>query len=473
MKHSRLITVLMLTGLVLGVILGIVIHNDFAGPLTSSSMIVRLGARALYWVQLALGIDPVAKTGQFGFEWLRDLGTLVLIRPLTLMIIPLVFVSVVLGVTSVGDPSRLGLIGGSTLVFYLITMAIAATLGAVIVSTVQPGRLAPEAQHALIARAEADLQSSDVSDKIKSAGKSNRDTMPGAWKDLLEQLVPTNIVREMGEGRTLGVIFFALLLGLGLATGGERCLPAVAMFQSLNLAIMRMVGWVMWAAPLGVFLLVSWTVGRVGLEAMTGPLAKFMFIVIGGLAIQGLVILPIMLVIFGRTNPFQFTWRCRKALLTAFGTASSSATLPVTLETCIDDAGCSRRATNFVVPLGATLNMNGTALFEAVGVVFLCQLYGITLDVSELVIVVITAVLAAIGAAGIPAAGLVTMVIVINAVNAVLQGSSKEMLPASAMGVIVGVDRILDMCRTTLNVWGDMVAAKVITRIAPDEEIGQ
>jgi Na+/H+-dicarboxylate symporter len=155
----------------------------------------------------------------------------------------------------------------------------------------------------------------------------------------------------------------------------------------------------------------------------------------------------------------------------AFSTASSNATLPVTLDSCVREGRCSRRATGFTVPLGATVNMDGTALFEAVGVIFLCQLYGIELAFAEVLVIVITATLAAIGAAGIPSAGLVTMIIVINAVNTTLGGSGKPTLPESAIGVIVGIDRILDMCRTTVNVWDDAVAAKIISRLAPDEEI--
>jgi Na+/H+-dicarboxylate symporter len=157
----------------------------------------------------------------------------------------------------------------------------------------------------------------------------------------------------------------------------------------------------------------------------------------------------------------------KPALLTAFGTDSSSATLPVTIETAIDEAECSENASNFVLPLGSTINMDGTALYEAVAVVFLFQLYGIDLEFSQLVLVVITATLAAVGAAGIPSAGLVTMVIVIAAVNGSL-GEGVQ-LPIAAIGVILGVDRILDMCRTTVNVWGDAVGARIMTRIAPDE----
>ncbi|MFZ9689270.1 MAG: dicarboxylate/amino acid:cation symporter, partial [Phycisphaerales bacterium] len=172
---------------------------------------------------------------------------------------------------------------------------------------------------------------------------------------------------------------------------------------------------------------------------------------------------------FARVNPFDFMWRMKRALLTAFGTDSSSATLPVTIETAQDEAGCSKRASGFVLPLGATVNMDGTALYEAVAVVFLFQLYGIALGGAEFVVVVVTATLAAVGAAGIPSAGLVTMVLVVQAVNASLGNDPARSLPIEAIGIIIGVDRILDMVRTMVNVQGDMTGARLLTRLAPDD----
>jgi Na+/H+-dicarboxylate symporter len=196
-------------------------------------------------------------------------------------------------------------------------------------------------------------------------------------------------------------------------------------------------------------------------------------LVLMGLAVHGLVVLPTVLFIFTRRNPFRYMWQMRRALMTAFGTDSSTATLPVTIDCAENEGGCSKRSANFVLPLGATVNMDGTALYEAVAVVFLFQLWGIDLSFSELLIVVITATLAAIGAAGIPSAGTVTMIIVISAVNKGLQGqgaSEAHLLPVAAIGVIIGVDRIVDMCRTTVNVWGDAVGAKIISKLAPDTD---
>jgi len=437
MNRSNLLTVLILIGLVAGVILGQWLHQTSGAE------------------------DPRS------LDWLRDWGDLVLIRPLMLMIIPLVFASVVVGVTSLGDPSKLGRVGGATLVYYMVTMFIAATLGAVLVTAIEPGvGLPPEQVSSLRADGERSLsQRSDVRSNVESAESLG---MSGAWMNILRQMVPSNLFHEMTSNRPLGVIMAAILFGLALAATGEKARPAIALFESLFAALMTLIGWILWLTPIGVLLLVAWTVGTIGLGAMVGPLSKYMLVVVVGLIVHGAIVLPLVLWLFGRTNPYRFMWQMRKALLTAFGTDSSSATLPVTIQSAETEGGCSKRSANFVLPLGATINMDGTALYEAVAVVFLFQLFGIELSMAELIIVVVTATLAAVGAAGIPSAGLVTMVIVITAVNRSLAGHGVEALPIAAIGILLGVDRVLDMCRTVVNVWGDAVGAKLITRLAPD-----
>lgn len=437
MRTGTLITTLILIGLVVGAIVGQMIHVGL-GPDES--------------------VNPI---------WM-DLGNIVLIRPLKLMIMPLVFLSVIVGVTSIGDPSKLGIVGGSTILYYLVTMLMAVILGAVLVTSIAPGDNLNDTQR--VELLEEGAREYEEDNKIRGAAtEADERGLGGAWMNILEQMIPTNVFRELAENRPLGVIVFALLLGLALAATGELALPAIQFFEALFKGMMTLVLWVLWLTPVGVFLLVTGTVGRIGLESLIGPLSGYMGTVLLGLAIHGLIALPIMLWILGRTNPYRFMWRMRKALMTAFGTDSSSATLPVTIETALNEGGCSKRASNFVLPLGSTVNMDGTALYEAVAVVFLFQLYGIQLEFSELIIVVITATLAAVGAAGIPSAGLVTMVIVIGAVNTSLAGRGVPQLPVAAIGVILGVDRILDMCRTTVNVWGDATAAKIITRVAPDD----
>lgn len=409
--------------------------------------------------------DPHAPIGDD--HWTKAAGDLMLIRPLTLLVVPLIFVSVVVGVTSVGNPSKLGLIGGSTAVYYLVTMLMAAILGTILVTTLRPGHLPDAERTMLIERAEADYRARpDIVASIERARAEQKTDLSGAWRSILDQMIPTNIVREMSEGRALGIIVFSLLLGLGLAAGGEATLPAVRVFEALFDTMMRLVQWIVWLTPIGVFFLAAWTIGRIGFDVLIGPLSMYMLLVVAGLAIYSMIVLPGVLTICTRSNPYRFMWQMRKALLTAFGTNSSTATLPVTIETAETEGKCSKRASNLVLPLGATVNMDGTALYEAIAVVFLFQLYGVELEFSQLLIVVITATLAAVGAAGMPSAALVTMLIVVTAVNRTLPAS--QQLPIESIGIIIGVDRILDMCRTTVNVWGDAVGAKIITLLAPD-----
>jgi Na+/H+-dicarboxylate symporter len=437
MKRGNLLTGLILLGLVLGVVVGEYLFHQIGATEPESLAI------------------------------LKSAGDLILIRPLMLMVIPLIFISVVVGVTSLGDPSRLGLIGGATILYYLSTMLIAVVLGAVLVTSFQPGvGLDPETVAQLQERGVEDYrQREQMFEEAEEMG------LGGVWMNILEQMIPTNIVAEMSATRPLGVIVFALLFGLALAATGEKGRPAVAFFDAAFAGMMTLIMWVIWLTPIGVFLLVAWTVGVIGLTELVGPLGKYMILVLVGLLLHGTVILPIVLFLLTRRNPYRFLWQMRKAMLTALGTSSSSATLPVTIQTAEMEGGCSKKSANFVLPLGSTINMDGTALYEAVAVVFLFQLFGIDLTFAELVIVVITATLAAVGAAGIPSAGLVTMVIVVTAVNTSLAGRpDSPSLPLTAIGIIIGVDRILDMVRTMVNVWGDAVGAKVMTRLAPDIE---
>jgi solute carrier family 1 (high affinity glutamate transporter) protein 1 len=438
MKRGNLLTALILFGLLAGVAVG----------------------ELLYLRGVESGTLQLFQTG----------GNLVLIRPLMLLIIPLIFVSVVVGVTSLGDPSKLGLIGGSTILYYMVTMLLAVVLGAVLVTTFKPGEgLPPELVESL--RVEGEQQLEVRQDLAQRMAEAEEMGLGGVWLNILEQLIPTNIVSEMSETRPLGVIVFALLFGLALAATGEKAQPVVRVFEGAFAGIMTLVLWIIWLTPIGVFLLVAHAVGSIGLGNLVGPLSKYMILVVVGLLIHGAIVLPIVMYLLTRQNPFRFMWQMRKAIMTAFGTSSSSATLPVTIQTAEMEGGCSRRSANFVLPLGATINMDGTALYEAVAVVFLFQLFGIDLTFVELVIVVITATLAAVGAAGIPSAGLVTMVIVVTAVNTSLAARpDSPALPLTAVGIILGVDRILDMCRTMVNIWGDAVGAKVMTRLAPDDE---
>ncbi len=394
-----------------------------------------------------------------GFEFV---GQMFFMNLLKMVLIPLVVSSVIVGVASIGDPTRLGWVGSMTVAYYFATMLIAVLTGIALVSWINPG------QNMDVAFRDAQVEQFEegggsAQEEVVRAKKTG---LLGAIQNLVRQMIPSNPLKDAVDGQILPVIAFSLLIGIALTIVGEAGRPLLAVIESALAVVMQLVEWILWLAPLGAFMLMAWTVARIGFYSLSGPLLKYVVTVLLGLAIHAFVTLPGVLVVLGRANPLRYAWQMREALLTAFATDSSSATLPVTMDSAEEFGGCSRRASRFVLPLGATINMDGTALYEAVAVIFLFQCFGFELRATELGIVAITATLAAVGAAGIPSAGLVTMVIVVEAVNGSLGGD--KTLPLSAVGIILGIDRLLDMCRTVVNVWGDAVGAKIITRFAPD-----
>jgi Na+/H+-dicarboxylate symporter len=393
---------------------------------------------------------------------LKFVGDTFFIGLLKMVLVPLVASSVIVGVASIGDPSHLGKVGGWTVFYYFSTMLIAVLIGLTLVTSIAPGEGIGEQ---VINQGEAAFEVSSAKSSVE--GASEKDIW-FAMGNIIQQMIPRNPIGAAADGQMLPVISFSVIFGIVLTVIGERGKTVIDFFDGVFAAIMQLVEWILWLAPIGVFCLVAWTVARLGGEELLKPLATYMITVVAGLSIHAFIVLPLILLLIGRTNPFRYMHQMREALMTAFGTDSSSATLPVTMDCAERHGGVSKRASGFVLPLGATINMDGTALYEAVAVVFLFQVYGIELGPTELGIIAITATLAAVGAAGIPSAGLVTMVIVVEAVNNSLGLAKGEGLPLASVGIIIGVDRILDMCRTTVNVWGDAVGAKLITRIAPD-----
>ncbi len=373
------------------------------------------------------------------------LGDLFLLA-LRMLIVPLVFASLVTGVAAMGALRGLGRAATAMVVYSLGTMLLAVTLGLVLVTTIEPG--------VGVAAAPAELSTT-----------LHLRAEQGTWaavKDMLRTFLSPNVFTALSSDPPgiLAVITFALTLGAVLGTMGERARPVVALFEIVDEALSRMVRLVILAAPVGVFALIAARLGAAGggaaaLSQLRG-LGLYVVTVIVGLVIHGFVVLPLVLRWFGGRRPLTYARGMVPALLTAFSTASSSASLPVTLECVTTGNGVSARAARFVAPLGATLNMNGTALYEAVAAVFIAQTYGIHLGPLQLVLVAVTATLAAIGASGIPEAGLVTMLIVLAAVG----------LPAEGVGLILAVDWFLDRCRTTVNVWDDGVGAAVVERQA-------
>lgn len=470
---------------------------------------------------------------------------------LKMIVVPLVMLSMVVGITGLGDIRNLGPIGGRTVLYYMATTGISVLIGIILVNVVQPGKgishgeERPDLAYTLsgdgnrtvnltngkwnktrysekymllladqqvegeivslsemsatvkfwknkaegvfhiatdtgehlpfrrengeVVSADPDLSRNGQGLQIKLPvarevrGKEERD-MGGTLKEVLlgdkstgrEGMIPRNVFNAMVRMEILPLIFFSLLIGATLSVLGERGRPAITVISGLNDAVMRLVHWIMVLAPVGIFGLVAGRIGHAGgfKEFLPELMAvgKYSFTVVFGLGVHGLVILPLILLLIARRNPIRYIKGMSTALLNAFSTASSSATLPLTMRAVEEENKVSNRTASFVLPLGATINMDGTALYEAVAAMFIAQVYGIELGPVQQMVIFLTATLAAIGAAGIPEAGLVTMVVVLKAVG----------LPIEGIALILTIDWLLDRFRTTVNVWGDSVGAGVI-----------
>jgi len=388
------------------------------------------------WLMLA----GIVAGGISGYLWgeamtaVAWIGTFFL-TALKMLIVPLVAASIISGVAGLGDVRRLGRLGGISIAYYLTTTMIAVSIGLLMANLWQPGAGTPLGGHHAPPQ---HLQDVGVTDLVLS-------------------LVNPNIIGAAADMKLLPIILFCILLAAALSTLGERGRPVIVFFESLNEGMMRVVEWLMWLAPLGVFALIASRLGEAGggeaLAAQLTGLGKYVLTVISGLLIHA-VVLSLLLMLLTRRRVGDYLGHMATALMTAFSTSSSSATLPLTLEGT-KNAGVPESARRFVLPLGATINMDGTALYEAVAALFIAQAYGIDLSFGQQLLVLLTATMAAIGAAGIPEAGLVTMVIVLNTAG----------LPVEGIGLILAVDWFLDRCRTTINVFGDAVGAAVVGRL--------
>jgi Na+/H+-dicarboxylate symporter len=394
---------------------------------------IALGVVAGFAAGLIFGEDMIA------IKWVGDL----FLNALKMMIIPLIIAAVISGVTSLGDIRKLGRIGGMTIAYYLITTAIAVLIGLVVVNLFQPG-------------VGIDLIALDNhGDKIDRVTQRAE----GGFVAIIESLVTKNLFAAAADMKVLPLIVFSIAFGAALTTIPKVGDHVITFFNGVNEAMMKLVIWLMYFAPIGIFALVAARLGQAEAEGgfwnqVTG-IGMHVVTVLTGLGIHFVVLVVILHFVAGRGLPYLM--KMGRALLTAFGTASSSATLPITMESA-REAGLDPRATRFVIPLGSTVNMNGTALYEACAAMFIAQAYGIQLGMEGQIIIFITATLAAIGAAGIPEAGLVTMVIVLNAAG----------LPTEGIALLLTVDWFLDRFRTSVNVWGDAVGAAVVDRHLPD-----
>ncbi|HUU72162.1 MAG TPA: dicarboxylate/amino acid:cation symporter [Burkholderiales bacterium] len=369
----------------------------------------------------------------------------IFLNALKMIIVPLITSSIIVGVAGIGSGGNLGALGGRTLLFYAGTTLAAILVGLIAINLIAPGYVNGEPAGEILA---LDAPVQDISEKIEGKGA-------GDVADVFKRMVPANIIKAASEGQMLGIIFFALLFGYFMThLQHDYAEPLFKFWNGVFHVMMKMTELIMKFAPIGVFGLIAAVVAETGFAAAR-PLAVFAFAVLAALLVHSLVTLPILLRYIGRVKPYTTLRLMSPALLTAFSTASSSATLPVTMDTIEEKVGVSNEVSSFVLPLGATVNMNGTALYECAAAMFLAQAYGLDLSLGVQFTIVMIALLTSIGVAGVPSASLVAIAIILNAVG----------LPVEAIGVLMVFDRVLDMCRTSVNIWGDACCATIVARL--------
>ncbi len=373
-----------------------------------------------------------------------DFAGQLFLNALKMIIVPLIVSSIIMGVSNLGSSDAFGRLGTKTLVYYVVTSTFAILIGITVVNIIQPGIVDGTPAKEILGLS-ADI--SDVMGKVE--GKSASDMV-----GIFLRMIPTNIVKAAADGQMLGLIFFSLLFGFFITKIKLDTQKVLQTFwQGVFDVMMLITDLVMKFAPIGVFALVAKVVTISGFEAFK-PLLTFFFTVIIALLIHIVIVMPMLLRYVGGVSPIKHYQAMAPALLTAFSTASSSATLPVTIDCVEDRAGVSNRVTSFVLPLGATVNMDGTALYECVAAIFIAQAYGLDLTFATQFSIVVLALMTSIGVAGIPSASLVAIAIILAAIG----------LPAEGIGLILAVDRVLDMCRTAVNVFSDSCGAVIIGR---------
>lgn len=395
-------TAWILTALLLGAVVGMVLYQLPAG-----------------YVRDTIMVDGIFYVVGQGF-----------LRLMQMLVVPLVLASLVCGSAAIGDTKTLGKVGGKTIAFYLMTTALAVVIALGTGTLLQPG----------------------TNLKLETAQKEQVEIAASkGFAETLLNVIPKNPAAALSEGNMLQIIVFALFLGIVLARLGEKTQAVFQFFGQFNDIMMEMTDLVMKAAPVGVFCLVGRTFAGIGITGMI-PMAKYMFCVLLGLAIHCFGSYPVLLTVFAKMNPFRFIRKYFPVMSLAFSTASSTAVIPLAIETLEEKIGVSREVSSFTIPLGATINMDGTAIMQGVAVCFAAQAYGIILTPADYLTVIATATLASVGTAGVPGVGLITLSMVFQSVN----------LPVEAIGMIMGIDRILDMARTAVNVTGDAMCTTIV-----------
>ena len=413
----------------------------------------------LHWqiiIGLLLGlvfgiISAIFGWGQFTTDWIAPFGT-IFIRLLKFIAIPLVLTSLITGIASLSDLKKLSRIGGKTISIYIVTTAISVSIGLITVNLLQPGKQVPyEMQSKLQETYESDASSrADTAQEVKERGPLQ----------LFIDMVPSNFFEAASNNRNmLQIVFISMLIGIGLVQiPKKKSKPVLDIFEGLNDVIIKLVDIIMLIAPLGVFSLIAQTINKVAgddpdqVAELLGALGFYMIAVVVGLIIHLLVTYMTILKVYVKMPLKTFFTGIGPAQLLAFSTSSSGATLPVTMERCEDELGVSEEVSSFVLPLGATINMDGTALYQAVAAVFISQAIGLDLSLLDQLTIVLTTVLASIGTAAVPGAGIIMLVIILEAIG----------VPSTGIALILGVDRILDMLRTVINVTGDATIAVTI-----------
>ena len=365
-----------------------------------------------------------------GIVWIKPIGT-IFISLLKMLIIPLIFATLVVGVASIAEPKKLGRVAGKTIAYYLVTTAFAIIIGLLLGNIFQPG----------------------AGMNLVLEGPAKEAVGAPSLVDTIVNLVPKNPIGAMADGKVLQVIVFALFFGYAMTKAGEKGKAVLKFFEGFAETMYKLTGTVMGFAPYGVFALIATTVGTHGLSVLI-PFAKLIFAVYLGVIIHEVVVYSGMVSVIGKMSPVKFFKGFSEASLLAFSTCSSSATLPVSMRCAQENLGVSPTISSFVQPLGATINMDGTALYQGVCALFVAQAYGIHLGFGAQLTVLLTALLASIGTAGVPGAGLVMLTLVLTSVG----------LPLEGVALIAGVDRILDMARTSCNVTGDAACAVVVAK---------
>ncbi|MBL7249652.1 dicarboxylate/amino acid:cation symporter [Alloalcanivorax marinus] len=373
-----------------------------------------------------------------------DLVGELFINALKMVVVPLITTAIISGMINVGDDDNLGRLGAKTVVFYLATSLIAILVGLVVVNLIVPGVIDGQPAKDLLGLAK---ETDQALQSIEGRGAAD-------FTEILRQLLPPNLFQAAAETQMLGLIVFSLFFGYFLRTlGGAPGEHLRQTVEGIYQVVLRITMVIIRFAPLGVFGLIAATVTRTGLDAVE-PLALFFITVLLALGLHMFVVMPLLIRFLAKRSPWRHLQAMTPALLTAFSSASSAATLPLSMECVEKRSGVSNRTASFVLPLGATVNMDGTALYECVAAIFIAQAYGLDLSLTTQFVIVLTALLTSIGVASIPAASLVAITVILGVIG----------LPAEAIGLILVTDRLLDMCRTAVNVWGDSVGAVLLAR---------